>query len=68
MSTNTLTVTLTDRQSRELTERADAEGRTPEEFAAEALLEALRQRAAQVRRLGAAYAANHADLLRRLGE
>ncbi|NYV77803.1 hypothetical protein [Streptomyces sp. UH6] len=65
---NTVTITLADRQLRELAERADAEGREPEGFAAEAVAAVLRQRAAEVRQAGAAYAEAHAELLRRLGE
>ncbi|MGW0608256.1 hypothetical protein [Streptomyces sp. NPDC002644] len=65
---NALTLNLTDQQLRELAERADAEGSEPERFAGEAVLAVLEERAAEVREVGAAYAAAHAELLRRLGE
>ncbi|MFF8399251.1 CopG family ribbon-helix-helix protein [Streptomyces sp. NPDC016172] len=51
-----------------LDDLADAQGRTPEELALEAVRGYLRQEDGRVRAVAEGLARHHADLLRRLGE
>ncbi|MEG8277740.1 hypothetical protein [Streptomyces sp. AHA2] len=53
---------------RDLDDLADAQGRTPEEVALDAVRAHLRQEGTRVRGVAGEPAREHADLLRRLGE
>ncbi|MFF3289803.1 hypothetical protein [Streptomyces sp. NPDC003023] len=61
-------VTLTEPEHQEFQDLADARGTTPEALLHEAARRFLHAERELVRTLAARYAADHAELLRRLGE
>ncbi|MFI6011496.1 hypothetical protein ACIBAG_22215 [Streptomyces sp. NPDC051243] len=63
-----LTLRLTPAVRRSLDDLADAQGRTVEDLAEEAVRSHLDEEAGRVRSVAERLAAAHADLLRRLGE
>ncbi|WP_345036670.1 hypothetical protein [Streptomyces sannanensis] len=65
---NALAITLTDAESAALADLADAQGRTTDGVAQEAVRRYLRVEAAMVRAAAMRLALHHAPLLRRLGE
>ncbi|MFJ8074670.1 hypothetical protein ACIQ7Q_12240 [Streptomyces sp. NPDC096176] len=65
---HTVTVGLPEPERRALQDLADARGTTPETLLQEAVRHFLRAEGELVRSTAARYAADHAELLRRLGE
>lgn len=63
-----LTIILTDAERDELYDLADAQGRTPEELAHDAVHHHLRVQSERLAALAGRLAQQHAGLLRRLGE